>query len=49
MTDGQMLLGCTILLGAISTLAAAYVAHIYKVLQDEFRQEVREIRKNTKT
>jgi len=47
-TDGSMLLGCVILLGAISTLAAAYVAHIYKVLQDEFRQEVREIRQAAK-
>lgn len=48
MTDGQMLLGCVILLGTTATLTAAYVAHMYKVLQDEFRQEVREIRENSK-
>lgn len=48
MTDGGMLLGCVIFMGMIATLAAAYVAHKYKMLQDEFRQEVREIRKNTK-
>lgn len=48
MTDGQMLLGCVILMGMIATIAAAYVAHIYKVLQDEFRQEVREIRQAAK-
>lgn len=48
MTDGQMLLGCVILLGTIATLAAAYVVHMYKLLQDDFREQVREIRQAAK-
>lgn len=47
-TDGQMLLGCVILLGTTATLAAAYVVHMYKILQDDFREHVREIRQAAK-
>lgn len=48
MTDGQMFLGFAIMLGTIATLAAAYVVHMYKVLQDDFREQVREIRQAAK-
>ena len=48
MTDGQMILGCVILLGTTATLAAAYVVHMYKVLQDDFREQVKEIRQAAK-
>lgn len=48
MTDGQMLLGCVILMGTIATLAAAYCVHMYKVMQDDFREQVREIRQAAK-
>ena len=47
-TDGQMLLGCVILMGMIATLAAAYCVHMYKVMQDDFREQVREIRQAAK-
>lgn len=48
MTDGQLILGCVILLGTTATLAAAYVVHMYKILQDDFREQVREIRQAAK-
>ena len=48
MTDGQMILGCVIMMGTVATIAAAYVAHMYKILQDDFREQVREIRQNAK-
>lgn len=48
MTDGQLIFGCIIFMGVVSTLAAAYVVHMYHILKDDFQEQVKEIRKNAK-
>jgi hypothetical protein len=35
-------------MGTIATLAAAYCVHMYKVMQDDFREHVKEIRQAAK-
>ena len=48
MTDGQFILAYVITLGVIATLAAAYICHMHKLMQDDFREQVKEIREAAK-
>lgn len=48
MNEDYFLQGCFIFMGFCATVAAAYVVYMYRVMRDDFREQVKEIREAAK-
>lgn len=48
MNEDYFLQGCFIFMGFCATVAAAYVVYMYRVMRDDFREQVKEIRQAAK-